>query len=91
MADDGHDEHKPVEISSSSQEQPAQSSVAQQPAASPAAASENRAPLLEQARTFLTSPNIVNEAPEAKRKFLVEKGLNDEEINSLLRDAVSHP
>ena len=89
MGDDAHGEHKPMEGSSDSQEQPAQTNSTQTSTTSVETAPENRTLLLEQARTFLTSPNVVNEAPEAKRKFLVEKGLHDEEINNLLRDAVS--
>lgn len=50
--------------------------------------SGNRSELLNRARTFLTSPGVVNEAPEAKRRFLAEKGLTSEEVDALLHELV---
>ena len=50
---------------------------------------ESREELIAKARSFLTSPQIQHEDVSAKRKFLSEKGLNDSEINGLLRELVS--
>jgi hypothetical protein len=55
----------------------------------PVSQPENRAELIERARSFLTSPKIYHEDVLAKRKFLVEKGLSDTEIAGLLRELVN--
>ncbi len=49
----------------------------------------DRTDLVEKARTFLHSPQVRSEDNAAKRKFLVEKGLTDVEIEGLLRELVS--
>ena len=49
---------------------------------------EDRSGLLERARIFLNSPQVRYEEPVEKRKFLVEKGLNEEEIEGLMRELV---
>lgn len=50
---------------------------------------DDRTELLHRARAFLTSPQVQNEDVAAKRRFLVEKGLNDVEVEGLLRELVS--
>lgn len=54
----------------------------------PVAAASNRSDLIQQARTFLQSPQIHSEDYAAKRRFLSKKGLNDVEIDSLLQETV---
>ena len=49
---------------------------------------EDRGLLLDRARAFLTSPQIRHEEPAAKRRFLAEKGLNEVEIEGLMRELV---
>ncbi|KAI0082349.1 hypothetical protein K474DRAFT_500649 [Panus rudis PR-1116 ss-1] len=46
----------------------------------------NRHELLQRARAFLQSSQIVHEEDVAKRRFLIEKGLNEQEINFLLQE-----
>ncbi|KAG5648864.1 alpha-1,4-glucan branching enzyme [Asterophora parasitica] len=53
------------------------------------AAVPDRSELLARARGFLQSPQIVQQDIMAKRSFLEEKGLNDVEIDSLLRELKS--
>ena len=48
-----------------------------------------RAELVVRARTFLESPQVAPQNVDVKRRFLVEKGLHDAEIDSLLKDIVS--
>lgn len=50
--------------------------------------SEDRALLIEQARSFLLSPEIRNEDEASKRKFLAEKGLSGDEIDKMILEAV---
>ena len=50
---------------------------------------EDRSELLERARTFLRSPQVVHEDAFAKRKFLAQKGLNDGEVETLIQELVS--
>lgn len=52
------------------------------------ASSEGRSSLLERARAFLMSSRVVHEPVEAKRRFLAEKGLNEVEVESLMRELV---
>ncbi|KAF8165471.1 hypothetical protein B0H34DRAFT_649677 [Crassisporium funariophilum] len=47
---------------------------------------EDRAELLARARSFLVSPQVQHQDISAKRAFLVEKGLNDSEIEGLLQN-----
>jgi Pex14 N-terminal domain len=49
---------------------------------------EDRSDLLAKARSFLASPQVQHQDVNAKRAFLVEKGLNDTEITELLRTIV---
>jgi len=49
---------------------------------------QDRSELLARARLFLTSPQVRNQDAFAKRTFLIEKGLNDAEIENLLRTLV---
>ena len=51
----------------------------------------NRSELLDRARHFLSSPQIVHQDYESKRRFLAEKGLSDEEVQLLLREMVCLP
>ncbi|KAG6821519.1 hypothetical protein H0H93_000028 [Arthromyces matolae] len=48
--------------------------------------STDRTELLSRARGFLHSPQIMQQDALAKRQFLVEKGLNELEIDGLLRE-----
>ena len=57
--------------------------------ASPSAAPEDRRELLNTARAFLTSPQVIHEDVSAKRGFLAQKGLNEVEIEGLIRELVS--
>ena len=49
---------------------------------------QDRSELLTRARSFLTSPQVQNQDAFAKYTFLAEKGLNDDEIKSLLHTLV---
>jgi hypothetical protein len=49
----------------------------------------NRSELLDRARLFLSSPQVIHQDYESKRLFLAEKGLEDGEIQLLLREMVS--
>jgi len=49
----------------------------------------NRSELLDRARHFLGSPQVVHQDYESKRRFLAEKGLADGEIQLLLREIPS--
>ena len=51
-------------------------------------AAEDRSELVQRARAFLTSPQVQHEDVVAKRRFLIDKGLNDAEVEALLRDVV---
>ncbi|KAG1755459.1 hypothetical protein EDB19DRAFT_1901676 [Suillus lakei] len=46
----------------------------------------NRSELIARARTFLSSPHIRSQDDTSKHAFLVEKGLTQDEIDSLLRE-----
>ncbi len=48
----------------------------------------NRAELVDKARAFLGSPQVIHEDTSAKRRFLAEKGLNDSEIETLILEQV---
>jgi hypothetical protein len=48
----------------------------------------DRSELLVRARHFLSSPQVIDQDYESKRRFLAEKGLTDEEIQLLLREMV---
>jgi Pex14 N-terminal domain len=49
---------------------------------------QDRTELLARARTFLNSPQILNQNANAKREFLSEKGLTEPEIERLIREPV---
>jgi hypothetical protein len=48
----------------------------------------DRTQLLQTARSFLNSPHVQHEGIDAKRNFLAQKGLNEEEIGQLLQTSV---
>jgi hypothetical protein len=48
----------------------------------------HRSELLDRARHFLSSPQVIHQDHESKRRFLSEKGLSDEEVQLLLREMV---
>jgi hypothetical protein len=54
----------------------------------PAPVTEDRSELVQRARAFLTSPQVQHEDMAVKRRFLMDKGLNDAEVEALLRDIV---
>ena len=49
---------------------------------------QDRTELLTRARLFLNSPQILYQDATAKRNFLLDKGLNEPEIERLLRELV---
>lgn len=51
--------------------------------------SVDRSELIARARTFLSTPHIRSQDDTSKHAFLVEKGLTQDEIYSLLREIVS--
>ncbi|THH03309.1 hypothetical protein EW145_g6359 [Phellinidium pouzarii] len=90
MADDDNSSSEQPALSKmpSNLEQPREEVSA--PLSVPAATPSLSDGLLDRARVFLTSPHIVHEPPESKRRFLAEKGLNNEEIESLMRELPPH-
>ena len=68
------------------------SSLSATTSTTPGPTGDDRSTLLSKARSFLSSPQIVHQDAQAKRTFLKEKGLDDVEVESLLREvpAVSH-
>ncbi|KAK7061956.1 hypothetical protein R3P38DRAFT_3166948 [Favolaschia claudopus] len=56
------------------------------PSAAQASGFEDRVELLNKARAFLHQPQIQREDVLSKRRFLAEKGLNDAEIEGLMRE-----
>jgi hypothetical protein len=54
----------------------------------PPASAQDRTELLARARIFLNSLQILDQDVAAKRKFLSEKGLNEQEVEGLLREPV---
>lgn len=61
----------------------------EQPPPPPTHPVEDRLSLLSRARVFLASPQVQHQNIPAKRAFLAEKGLNETEIDNLLREVVS--
>jgi hypothetical protein len=59
-----------------------------EPASSSPAPTPDRSELLVRARHFLSSPQVIDQDFESKRRFLAEKGLTDGEIQLLLREMV---
>ncbi|KAG6903422.1 hypothetical protein C0995_005445 [Termitomyces sp. Mi166 len=51
----------------------------------------DRSDLLSRARGFLQSPQIMQQGVMAKRQFLLDKGLNENEIEGLLREVSIKP
>ncbi|TDL29249.1 hypothetical protein BD410DRAFT_11556 [Rickenella mellea] len=49
---------------------------------------DDRSALLTQARAFLASPQIQHQDDLAKRKFLMEKGLNPDEVDTLMHEFI---
>lgn len=49
---------------------------------------EDRPQLIARARTFLTSPAVQYQDIHAKRRFLLDKGLSEPEIEAMLREMV---
>ncbi|KAJ6515627.1 hypothetical protein C8R45DRAFT_957148 [Mycena sanguinolenta] len=87
MADekDSAETTAPSETASTSSDAPtsvtgAESTVSQPPTP------ENRADLITKARAFLHQPQIQREDVLSKRRFLAEKGLDDFEIEGLMRE-----
>jgi hypothetical protein len=56
--------------------------------ASSSSPTPDRSELLVRARHFLSSPQVIDQDYESKRRFLAEKGLTDGEIQLLLREMV---
>ncbi|KAL5530503.1 hypothetical protein ACEPAF_6761 [Sanghuangporus sanghuang] len=52
---------------------------------------QDRNALLDCARTFLKSPDVVHEDPTTKRRFLTDKGLREDEIDGLMRELPPRP
>jgi hypothetical protein len=49
---------------------------------------DDRSELLDRARHFLSSPQVMHQDYESKRRFLAEKGLSDGEVQLLLSEMV---
>ena len=49
---------------------------------------EDRPQLIARARAFLTSPAVQYQDIHAKRRFLLDKGLSEPEIEAMLREMV---
>ncbi|KAF7352564.1 hypothetical protein MVEN_01221700 [Mycena venus] len=78
----------PSEVPNASSEAPTGTPITEvsTPSSSQPPALENRAELLTKARAFLHQPQIQREDALSKRRFLAEKGLNDAEIEGLMRE-----
>lgn len=72
------------------QSEPTSPQAVPQPDASPGLVSVvgERTELLEKARAFLNSPQVRHEDYAAKRRFLEDKGLDEPEIDGLLKELV---
>ncbi|KAJ7811135.1 hypothetical protein B0H14DRAFT_3150870 [Mycena olivaceomarginata] len=87
MADEtGSGEATPPETASTPPNAPENVAVADTSSVSQPPAPEDRAELLTKARAFLHQPQIQREDGLSKRRFLAEKGLNDAEIEGLMRE-----
>jgi len=75
--------------SSDTDNQPVQPTPDTNPDQQPPQQSVNRSELISRARTFLSTPHIRSQDNAAKQAFLVEKGLTQDEIDSILREIVS--
>ncbi|KAJ7232222.1 hypothetical protein B0H12DRAFT_1192388 [Mycena haematopus] len=87
MADEkgGETTTAPSETASTSSDEPTSVTSAESPISQPPV-TEDRAELLTKARAFLHQPQIQREDALSKRRFLAEKGLNDPEIEALMRE-----
>jgi len=54
----------------------------------PTTTGDDRAALLERARTFLTSPQVRAQNAAEQRAFLREKGLDEKEVTQVLAEVV---
>ena len=52
----------------------------------PSSTTQDREEILSRARNFLASPQVTQQDAAEKRRILVEKGLNESEIDSLMRE-----
>ncbi|KAI0268108.1 hypothetical protein BC834DRAFT_867934 [Gloeopeniophorella convolvens] len=87
MPDDDDSAQPPAGPSASPPAEPTPSALPPDQAPLPLQAPvANRAELLDRARHFLSSPQVVHQDHDSKRRFLVEKGLSDGEIQILLRE-----
>ncbi|KAF8505911.1 hypothetical protein F5888DRAFT_1791867 [Russula emetica] len=62
------------------------SELASSSSSSPSPPTPDRSELLVRARHFLSSPQVIDQDYESKRRFLAEKGLTDGEMQLLLRE-----
>ena len=86
MTDNNEDSSRPSADTippSSSPEHESSSSSSSTPTPMP-----DRTELLDKARHFLSSPQVVHQDYDSKRRFLTEKGLADGDIELLLREMV---
>ncbi|PPQ67821.1 hypothetical protein CVT26_007068 [Gymnopilus dilepis] len=98
MSDVNKDDSTPqLQQSSKDENSMNQSPVEHPPAAEPTSQSSpqsqaaDRAELLARARTFLASPQVQHQDIAAKRAFLTDKGLQESEIDELLRSQPRSP
>ncbi|EFI27679.1 hypothetical protein CC1G_14604 [Coprinopsis cinerea okayama7 len=97
MTDSAPSSSPKSESSNSSEQQPTgqpknqQQEPTQSPSTVPSADIVDRRDLITKARVFLNSPQIQYQDPTAKRRFLVEKGLREDEIEGLLREQAYAP
>ena len=81
---------QPKAAAETAPELPPPQSEGVQPPPTHTAQAEDRSELLQRARAFLNSPQVRHEDITAKRQFLVEKGLREAEIETLLHELVRH-
>ncbi|KAH9965784.1 hypothetical protein BC827DRAFT_1179829 [Russula dissimulans] len=92
MTSNNEDSSQPVAGSSKpvSTEDPPSTSDSSSPSSTPTPVlAPNRSELLDRARHFLSSPQVIHQDYESKRRFLAEKNLADGEIQLLLREMPS--
>ncbi|KAI0660809.1 hypothetical protein C8Q70DRAFT_912648 [Cubamyces menziesii] len=82
---------KPESSAETAPELPPQQSESAPPPPPNTATADDRSELLQRARAFLNSPQVRHEDISAKRQFLVEKGLREAEIETLLHELPPPP
>ena len=86
--DDSHPLASPSQPPSTNSPPPDSSSSHERTSTSSLTPTPHRSELLDRARHFLSSPQVIHQDHESKRRFLSEKGLSDGEVQLLLREMV---